>query len=178
MRLVLTIMLFACGCSLAIGSGPDPAADPECLFKFSAEPTCAYKSGTTDIQVSIVTEALKKNKISLKEANVTIDGMPQKLILSPDVRMFARNIGTILFADINFDGMPDLAISTSFGLANEYFDYWVYDAKLQQYQKIGNYPRFKLNPKTKILSTVVKDGAATYIKQKYRWKGTTLVEIK
>lgn len=82
--------------------------------------------------------------------------------------------GYISFSDINFDSIPDIAITTSFGLANLYMDYWVYDTVNKKYSYIGNFTKFKINNKT--LSNVVKISAAKYKNTVYVWKGFELKE--
>ena len=44
------------------------------------------------------------------------DGKQHLLSLSPDVSMTPGDIGIVSFTDINFDDVPDLAISASFGV--------------------------------------------------------------
>ncbi len=53
-------------------------------------------------------------------------------------------------------------MTTSFGLANLYMDYWVFDPVNKQYAYIGNLCELKINSKDKTLSNVVKVNAAEY----------------
>lgn len=92
--------------------------------------------------------------------------------------MNTGDIGIVSFADINFDNVPDIAISTSFGVANQYFDYWTYNPKSGKYTSVGNHPRLNPNPADKTLTANVKLNAAAYQSQKYVWDRDKLIRQK
>ena len=94
--------------------------------------------------------------------------------ISKDTSILDGDKGYISFADINFDSIPDISITTSFGLANLYMDYWVYDSANKIYSYVGNFSSFKINNKNKTLSNVVKSSAAEYINTTYTWNGFKL----
>ena len=147
----------------------------ECTFQFGAEAVCSYQAGKHAVKTSLVTKTLADDEMALIQANVVFDGKQHTLSISPDVSMITRDIGIISFADINFDNIPDIAVSTSFGVANQYFDYWVYDPKNGNYNSIGNYPKLSTNPADKTLTATIKLDAATYQPQKYFWEGGKLI---
>ena len=72
-----------------------------------------------------------------------------------------------------FDSVPDIAITTSFGLADLYIDYLVYDTIKKKYSYVGNFTQFNIH-NNKILSNVVKISAAKYKNMVYSWKGFKL----
>ena len=178
MRRIILATIFIAGCSESIGVEPVKNSAIECTFQFSAEPACTYSLDKSSVNVSIATKKLADDEIALNTVNVTFDGKHHVLDISPDVSMIKGDIGTISFADINFDNIPDIAVSTSFGVANQYFDYWVYDQKIKGYRSIGNYPKLNPNPADKTLSASVKQSAAAYQKLKYSWDGGKLMQRK
>lgn len=176
-RLLFAVVLTA-GCGVSGGAQPVNQGDVECTFQFSAEPVCSYKSGNHLVKVSLVTKKLADDELVLTQAKVTSQGKQQVLSMSPDVSMMAGDIGIASFVDINFDNVPDIAISTSFGMANQYFDYWTYDPKTKQHVSVGNYPKLNPNPVDKTLTATIKLDAATYQQQKYSWDGGKLIRRK
>lgn len=166
-------ILFISGCS---ESGVQAApVDVECTFEFSAQPVCSFKKSKHAFKVALTTKRLADTEVALTHAKVVTDDKQHVLSLSPDVSMTPGDIGIVSFADINFDDVPDLAISTSFGVANQYFDYWTYDAKSAKYRFLGNYPRLNPIPADKALTATVKLNAAGYETQKYFWDKGKLI---
>ena len=108
------------GCSEMASSAGSAA---ECDFGYSNMPSCMFDG----YKVAIQRSRLAVDEIQLKAVLVSYRGKQQRLELSPDTSMLDDDKGVVLFDDINFDGIPDLAISTSFGLANQYMDYWIFD---------------------------------------------------
>lgn len=153
------------------------AADTECVFEFSATPTCSYIEGSLSIQLTLVTTKIADNEIELSQANVAIEGKQHELRLSADTSMTEGNKGSVLFDDISFDGMPDLAVSTSFGTANQYLDYWIYDPAAKEYASVGNFPRLVPDAATKTLKADVRMNAASHETQVYAVVGNKL-ELK
>ena len=159
------------------GTPAASAADTECVFEFSATPTCSYVEGSLSIQLTLVTRKIADNEIELPEAMVALEGKQHRLSLSADTSMTDGNKGSVLFDDISFDGMPDLAVSTSFGTANQYLDYWIYDPAAKEYVFVGNFPRLVPDPATKTLQADVRMNAASYETQVYAVVGNKL-ELK
>ena len=159
------------------------------LLASSQIPTCNYdfnglKPCTTEkigpgfsVELKIVPDAISRKRKNLSKLIVRRDGTTHQLVITPDTTLMKRDQGYISFTDINFDGIADLAITTSFGVANLYLDYWVYMPKEKQYKKIGNYSVFELGPKNKTLSNTTKINAATYETVKYKWDAYKLVRV-
>lgn len=143
-----------------------------CEFDFHKLSQCRHG----DYQVSIQTSPLADDEIQLKTLLLNYKGKQYSLEITADTSLLDGDRGIIAFDDINFDGIADIAISTSFGLANQYMDYWVYDAAKKRFNKIGNHAHFSLNPADKTLSNTVKIDAANYQKNIYSWQDGKLVK--
>lgn len=176
MRKLLFAILSIAGCSQPASSQTAKDPEVECTFQVSAEPACLYKTSAHSVKVLLTIKRLAEDEIALINANVIFDGKPHTLSISPDVTMIKGDIGIVNFADINFDKIPDIAVSTSFGVANQYYDYWTYDPDSKSYHSIGNYPKLSINPTDRTLSATVKQNAAVYQTQKYFWNGRKLIK--
>ena len=178
MRMLILANMCLVICANTVGAEPLNAQKTECVFKFNANPVCIYKTGKYTITVSLVTKPIAENEIELTQITIDVDGKKYTHNLSPDTSMTDSDTGIVIFEDINFDGMPDLAISTSFGVANQYFDYWIYDKQSSAYFAVGNFPKLKLDPLRKTLTASVKINAAAYETQIFSWQGKKLVKSK
>lgn len=178
MKRLLFAVVLTTGCGASGGAQPVKPADVECTFQFSTEPVCSYNAGNHFVKVTLVTKKLADDERVLTQAKVASQGKQHVLSMSPDVSMMAGDIGIVSFVDINFDNIPDVAVSTSFGLANQYFDYWTYDPKAKQYVSVGNHPKLNPNSIDKTLAATIKLDATTYQQQKYSWEGGKLVRKK
>lgn len=103
----------------------------ECQFSFQSITECPYKTPEYAVVVNIESEKIANDEKSIKKINVSINGSQQTLMVSQDTSILDGDIGYISFADINFDNVPDLALTTSFGTPNLYLDYWIFDPKLK-----------------------------------------------
>lgn len=169
MKIFYTLTVIALlGCSEIAGSA---SGRTECDFDYSNLTSCTQD----DYKVTIQSHRLAVDEIQLQALQVNYRGTQQLLGISADTSMLEGDKGVVLFEDINFDGIPDIAVSTSFGLANRYMDYWVFDREKEQFVKIGNYTQFALHPSDKSLSNTVKSDAVTYQENRYIWKGGKLV---
>lgn len=178
-RLIVAItFIFNTSCTDAAEIQSATGSDIECAFQFVTETSCSHKTDKHAIQVSLATKKISDVEIALVQAHVTFDGTQHSLVVSPDVTMTAGDVGVVSFTDMNFDNFPDVAISTSFGVANRYFDYWTYDAKLKTHKPIGNYPKLSANRAKKALTANVKLNAAAYEAQRYAWEQGKLVLTK
>lgn len=180
--LLMAVLFGVAGCSDAANDSP-PATQgakatraqtesPICQFDFRTTEVCVYHH----ISVNLVKQSIAAAEEAIKTIEVERDGKTHKLTVTADTMLFRGDRGYVSMEDINFDGSPDLAITTSFGAANLYLDYWVYDTNAKQYIPVGNYSRLIPDAQTRTLSTEVKVSAAEYKKMIYRWQGNKLVE--
>ena len=167
--LTILIIIFS-GCSQATEKNHDLESEI-CDIYFQITKPCKYKKLVADL----VVEDIASDEKSLKKLNIDYKGEKYKLIISDDVSMLKGDKGYISFEDINFDGVADIALTTSFGLANLYLDYWVYNTDLNKYIYIGNHAKFDINYKNHSLSNTVKVSAAKYDKKTYIWKDFNLI---
>jgi len=149
-----------------------------CDIEFNGLKLCSVNKNGHAISAELLMKAIADDEKQLISITIKRDGKTHKLEISPDVTVLAGDIGDIRFNDINFDGIPDTSITTSFGAPNLYLDYWVYIPESKSYQKLGNYSVFELDPKTKTISTMTKINAASYKNVKYKWDGYKLVETQ
>ncbi len=149
-------------------------SDVECEFSFDNLHACSYKDEQHNLQVAILTEEVADDEKLLTALVVTSGTVKKELSITPETSILDGDIGFISFADINFDSIPDLAITTSFGTPNLYFDYWIYNALKNEYIAVGNHPQFVLNSQTKTLTTTIKNSAADYKSQEWHWVNNEL----
>jgi len=142
-----------------------------CELLFDMAGSCVYKG----ITAGLLTTKLNFDEKILNSLVVINQGNKHSLSITKDTFILEGDKGYISFQDINFDGYPDIAITTSFGLANIYLDYWVYNTTNKQYVFVGNFSKLKLNDELKILSNRIKINAAEYKNNTYIWQGLKLV---
>ena len=159
-------------CTEATENDKNSVVSATCDIFFIVNGPCVYKG----IIVNVRADKVSDNEKQLKSLHILNDGRIQTLKIVDDVFMFDGDRGYVSFADINFDGYPDIAITTSFGLANLYLDYWVYEPHRHTYQYIGNYAKFELNTRLKNLSNEVKVSAVKYEKNTYYWEESHLIK--
>lgn len=148
----------------------------ECEFSFHELDSCGYQSKDREIKVQIKTAVIEEDELGLMSLSVENNCKKFVLNISPDTTLLDGDIGFISFADINFDSTADLAITTSFGVANLYFDYWVYQPEKAEYVYIGNLPKLTLDPATKTVTTKIKLNAASYEENILIWKDGALIK--
>ena len=145
----------------------------DCAILFAKNNVCQLKG----LDVELISEKIADDEIKLTTLKVIHKGVEQLLSITKDTTFIDGDKGVILFQDINFDSYPDLAVSTSFGVANNYMDYWVYDLASNKYTYAGNHVRFEINNNEKTVSNTVKLNAAKYINNVYKWDGIKLVTV-
>lgn len=160
------------GCSDAADYENSIATSETCDISFKNSGPCVYKN----ISVKFIVKKISVDEKLLLKLDVEKTGQKFSLDISKDTSFLDGDKGYISFTDINFDSVPDISITTSFGLANLYMDYWVYDVANKNYLYIGNFTKFKINKSNKTLSNVVKISAAKYKNTVYMWKGLKLKE--
>jgi len=173
MRIFIFSLIFIfSACTDATENKKVTDAVESCDIFFKNAGPCLYK----EINVEIEVKEIASDEVLLKSLNVINNGKRHSLQIMSETSMLDGDRGYISFSDINFDGVPDIAITTSFGLANLYIDYWVYDSQNHKYRYIGNYSKFELNQKLKTLSNVIKVNAAEYENNTYSWEGYKLIK--
>jgi len=172
-KLILCFLLFVNACD-AQPKQQATAPKTECEFSFKELNTCNFKTSTYEVKATIESEIVAEDEKIIKKIITELNDVEQILPVSPDTSLLDGDIGYISFADINFDKVPDLAITTSFGTPNLYLDYWVYDTKQKKYISVGNYPKFTINEQKKILSAKIKSDAATYQNIEWHWNNNAL----
>ena len=170
MRIPLLIFLLITGCSNASELNDNTTKSQRCEITFTSQTPCSYNG----VSVKLHAETLGIDEKSLQSLEVFSNSTNQTLEISPDTSLIEGDKGYISLSDINFDEIPDIAITTSFGVANLYLDYWVFDTDKKQYVFIGNYGELKLDLKNQMLSNVIKINAASYQNNYYVWDGYTL----
>ncbi len=173
MRFLTFFLIFVfSACTNATEKGKEAVVVDTCDIFFKDLGPCVYKAITVNIEV----KKIANDEKLLKTLAVVNEGKTYSLQIVSGTSMLDGDRGYVSFADINFDGYPDIAITTSFGLANLYLDYWVYDLHSHKYKYIGNHAEFELNTKLKTLSNVIKVNAAKYENNTYFWKGYNLIK--
>lgn len=148
-----------------------------CEFSFNDLTQCNYTLPGYSVEITLVSERQGRDEKLLTAANVSVNNKAQVLTISPDTSFLDGDRGYVMFTDINFDNVPDLAVTTSFGTPNLYLDYWVFDVQQQQYVSVGNYPKFTINQDTKTLSATIKDNAENYQTLQWKWNRNKLEKI-
>ena len=104
------------------------------------------------------------------------DDWSQEIALNKAIEVTPGSRGLLLYQDINFDHHPDIALQTSFGLANWYFDYWTYSPESKQFEYVGHFPKLNLDLDKKQLTAKRKVNAKDTEKVTYEWNGKKLIE--
>lgn len=68
-----------------------------------------------------------------------------------------------------------LAITTSFGVANLYLDYWVYLPEEEAFEYVGNYPSLTPDEDTQTLESHTRQSADSYDQTTWVWRQGELV---
>lgn len=149
------------------------AATTACLFSFTEFPVCR----SNDYAVRIRSERVDEKERRLESLRVTIGDRTQILEISPDTTMIEGDRGRVVFEDINFDDIPDLGVTTSFGVANLFLDYWVYEPGRQRFRFVGNYARLTPDRAERTLHSQIRINAVEYERRTYRWNEGRLIKV-
>lgn len=172
---ILTLVIYGC-CQAESRIVEKSAISTHCDFNFRVMTNCFYQIAKYKITVKIKTRLIVNDELGLQALLVSLHGHEYSLTISPDTSLLDGDSGYISFEDLNFDTVPDLAITTSFGTPNLYFDYWIYDSAKKVYIRVGNFPKFTLNNVDQTLTAQVKHSAAQYEHTTYSWNGNKLVK--
>lgn len=147
-------------------------SDADCLFDLSTKALCVYG----EYQVSVKSKPFEADFVQLASLEVYYKGKKYWLKIVPDTLLTQGDKGIISFDDINFDGVADIAVSTSFSITNQYMDYWLSEPEQKGFIYVGNFCRFKLDPAKKILRNKIQLNAAEYVDNVYTWQGKKLIK--
>jgi|GEM_PF-963501 len=173
-KLFALSLLLANACDAQPKQNQSTAAQTECEFSFKEIKTCTYNTSAYDIKVSIESEIVAEDEKTIIKIITNVNDVEQILPVSADTSILDGDLGYISFADINFDKVLDLALTTSSGTPNLYLDYWIYDVKQKKYISVGNYPKFTINENKKTLSATIKSNAETYQNIEWHWNNNKL----
>lgn len=176
MLIALSVLLSGCSESSQSSDkrGGQGGGNP-CLFSFEGIEDCNPVIGGESVGLELKMGKPENDERALKAINVSISGASQQLPISEGVTVIDGDKGYVLFQDINFDGYRDLAITTSFGVANLYFDYWVYDTEEGEFRYVGNFPKLELSEERRVLTSRVKVNAESYEEKIWIWEKGDLV---
>ena len=146
------------------------AVERECEISFQKFGPCTLKTSEYKISAKIITEDIAEDEKLISAVAIKNNNVVQTLSITEGTSMLDGDVGYVSFSDINFDNIPDLAVPTSFGTPNLYLDYWVFDAQQKKYSFVGNYPQLSIDKTKKIITTRVKESAASYQVTQWNWK--------
>lgn len=169
MKKLILLMLFAVQACEAQQETNTHVTKKECEISFGKFEECSFKTPLYEISVDVVTEDAGEDEKLISAVAIKNNNVEQTLPVTEATSMLDGDIGYISFSDINFDGVPDLAIPTSFGTPNLYLDYWVFDPGKRKYEYVGNFPQFSIDKAEKIITTRVKESAADYQVTEWHW---------
>lgn len=174
--------MFGCGINTRSSSESESKKThlgSDCIIKVQEHMKCTLGMNNDEMQIDMKIRELNGYEWGIESIYVKSKDTDKGFSIngSNHVTMQLGDIMLVESYDINFDGIDDIAISTSFGLANLICDYWLVD-KEGSFQFIGNYPKFRINYDQKIIETQVRSSAAEYIQDTYHWEGETLVPDK
>lgn len=172
-HLTLAVLLIA-----SCGSAEQPGSNNiNCEFSFDHLEPCVHRIVDEEITVRFNTSVIADDEIALHALEVANNDHLAMLTVTADT-LIAGDVGYISFVDINFDSIPDLALTTSFGTPNLYLDYWVYNPDQKNYVAVGNLPMLTIDSVAKTLTAEVKINAASYEKKTWGWREGELVLIE
>ncbi|NOX42629.1 MAG: hypothetical protein GXP19_02705 [Gammaproteobacteria bacterium] len=166
-------MLFLTGCSNDVSETEEyPQKSQVCEFGYQTKTSCAYGDFTVEMHAA----QIGSGELLMESLEVSYRETRHTLKIMPDTTFIEGDKGYISFEDINFDGIPDIAVTTSFGLANLYLNYWVFNSQKGKYIRLGNYCKLSINTSNKTLGNEIKINAANYDKNEYYWQGYELIK--
>jgi hypothetical protein len=164
--LCLSFTINACG---AQQSGSHSNVSTECEISFEKLDRCTLEASGYALTAQVKTEDIAPDEKLILGLTVNVNDRVQKLTLTEGTTLLDGDIGSIVFTDIDFDNVPDLAITTSFGTPNLYLDYWRYDTLTKEYVPIGNHPQLNIDCAKKTITTTVKLDAGRYESTEWHW---------
>lgn len=170
--------LTLCACSEPSRSSESQEANAGrryCEFSFEGLDECRYNLAGNTIEIDLAMGQPSDDERALSALVVKVGDAAQELPLSRNATIIEGDKGYIQFRDINFDGIEDLAVTTSFGAANLYLDYWVYEAEEERFRYLGNFPDLTPHPEDNRLTSETKRSAKSYSRKTWIWQDGELV---
>jgi hypothetical protein len=172
--LIICTLIFVNACEAQPKKTGTTETSVECNISFENLEQCVYKSSNHEVTVNVASESIAEDEKLITKLAVNTNSIQQILDISPGTTLLDGDLGYISFSDINFDDVPDLAITTSFGAPNLYLDYWVFNVQQKKYISIGNYPHLIIDEDKKTLKATVKSSAENYQTTEWRWNNNKL----
>lgn len=170
-RVALTVILVACSEPSQLSDKRSDDGQSRCLFSFEGIEECNLVIAGESVEVELKMGDPEYDERALEAVSVAGQDLP----ISSGVTIIDGDEGVVNFQDINFDGYRDLAVTTSFSVANLYFDYWIYEAEKKGFRYVGNSPELEPNEEHKVLTSQVKVNAESYEQTVWTWEDGELV---
>jgi hypothetical protein len=121
---------------------------------------CAFSPGDKIAPYSFTFDLARTGtQRTVRAIDVSRNSQPVQRLAVPEGEPVEEN-GEFFFGgvDVNFDGLLDLMLVTSRGVANTYAAYWLFDAKSGTYSFLGTYPEFRVDTQKRRLLTYERGG--------------------
>lgn len=136
-----------------------------CQFVLNnTQATAALSMGQNAYQEQVITHI-----------TITAAGLSQNLPVSADTTLHEQATGIVFMPDINADGHPDLALMTSYGTPNSYYDYWLFLPRTGKFQFTGNFPKLEKSAEGNYWQADVKLDAVHTEKQCFYWQSEVFI---
>lgn len=166
---VSTALLSACH-QTSVGSELGSSLEKHCALTYSGLEDCRTTIDRQAVSIEAVLGEPDSGERALIALSVTVNDEVQDLPVANGITLFEGDRGYVLLQDIDFDGHYDIGVTTSFGVANLYLDYWVYDASEQNFRYVGNFPQLTPKPDEQVLTSTTRVDAASYEHLTWVWK--------
>jgi len=170
------LFLLACSDQSHSETSDTDDTDPTiCAFTFEGADPCRVDIDGRPAEIDLDMGPATDDERPLIALTLEVNDTQHRLEMSEGVTVIDGDRGYIQLVDINFDGIKDIAITTSFGVANLYLDYWVYLPEEKTFEYLGNYPQLTPDEDTQTLEARVRQSAEDYDYQKWVWQQGELI---
>lgn len=178
-KIGLTIFLLftaSCGAERPTSEEAPLSKQSECVIGFENNQPCHLELNSKALEIEVVLQDVFEDEKRLDEIIVLTHHKKYSLKIPTETFLMEGDKGHISINDINFDGAPDIAVTTSFRTANLYLDYWVYDPSSESFHYIGNLPSLEIDTSTQSITSTERLNAVDYKKSQWIWQDNTLVK--
>lgn len=178
-KIGLTIFLLftaSCGAERPTSEEAPLSKQSECVIGFENNQPCHLELNSKALEIEVVLQDVFEDEKRLDEIIVLTHHKKYSLKIPTETFLMDGDKGHISINDINFDGAPDIAVTTSFRTANLYLDYWVYDPSSESFHYIGNLPSLEIDTSTQSITSTERLNAVDYKKSQWIWQDNTLVK--